>query len=108
MYDAFFKFKSLNTHFRIRINSPHYLVKLVDNETGPIYYTLVLSQYEKSSTIYYSLRVYSTNQFELKELKDVYNQNYSKKVTIENRKKIKIEYLFVISFLFLDNWKLER
>jgi hypothetical protein len=52
--------------------------------------------------------VYSTNQFELKELKDVYNQNYSKKVTIENRKKIKIEYLFVISFLFLDNWKLER
>ena len=55
-------------------------MKLVDNETSPIYYTLVLSQYEKSSTIYYSLRVYSTNQFELKELKDVYNQNYSKKV----------------------------
>ncbi len=63
------------------------MVKLVDNETGPIHYTLVLSQYEKSSTIYYSLRVYSTNQFELKELKDVYNQNYSKKVTIEKRSK---------------------
>ena len=56
-------------------------MKLVDNEPGPIYYTLVLSQYEKSNTIYYSLRVYSTSQFELKELKDNYYQQYFKMIS---------------------------
>lgn len=66
----------------VRINSPHYLVKLIDDGSGPIYYTLVLSQYEKSNTIYYSLRVYSTCEFELKELKDVYNSKYLRQVCV--------------------------
>jgi hypothetical protein len=56
-------------------------VKLVENESGPIYYTLVLSRYEKLNTIFYSLCVYSTSQFELKELKDNYNQQYFKMIS---------------------------
>lgn len=64
----------------MRINSPHYLVKITEDLKGPISYTLVLSQYEKSTSIYYSLRAYSTIPFELNELKDLYNSKYSKDI----------------------------
>lgn len=65
----------------VRINSPHYLVKLVENQQSPVSYTLVVSQYEKSNSIYYSLRVFSTAPVELNELKDNYNPKYFKEVT---------------------------
>ena len=56
----------------VRINSPHYLCKIeVDGET-PRRLTLVVSQYEKSTTIYYTCRVYSTLQFLLKRIQDPY------------------------------------
>ena len=63
----------------IRINSPHYLVKLVDEE--PTTYTLVISQYEKYKSIYYTLRTYSTQPFTLDEIREPYNQKFSKRLT---------------------------
>lgn len=65
----------------IRINSPHYLVKLVDDEPGPVFYTLVISQYEKYNSIYYTLRTFSTQSFQLDEIKEPYVSKYSKRVT---------------------------
>ncbi|KAI9565626.1 hypothetical protein GHT06_009418 [Daphnia sinensis] len=56
----------------IRINSPHYLCKLLHAQAGTERYTLVISQYEKSNTINYSLRVYSTCPFELKKITKPY------------------------------------
>jgi len=64
----------------IRINSPHYLVKLVNDEPGPVEYNLVISQYEKYNSIYYTLRTYSTQPFVLNEIKEPYNRAYSKKI----------------------------
>ena len=64
----------------IRINSPHYLVKLVNDEPGPVEYNLVISQYEKYNSIYYTLRTYSTQPFVLNEIKEPYNRAFSKKV----------------------------
>jgi calpain-7 len=56
----------------VRINSPHYLCKLVLPVTGNsderTDYTLVVAQYEQLRTIYYSLRVYSTVEFTLKSI----------------------------------------
>ena len=54
------------------------MVKLVDDET--VTYTLVISQYEKYNSIYYTLKTYSTQQFELNEIKEPYNSKYSKRV----------------------------
>ena len=65
----------------IRINSPHYLVKLEDDCSNPLVYTLVISQYEKYNSIFYTLRTYSTVSFEMNELKEPYNQKYFKRVT---------------------------
>ena len=42
----------------VRINSPHYLCKILITEPGNHYYTLVISQYEKSDTIHYTIRTY--------------------------------------------------
>ncbi|KAG1687433.1 Calpain-7 [Nymphon striatum] len=56
----------------VRINSPHYLCKILIPDRGSTSYTLVVSQYEKSTTIYYSLRAYSTCPFTLKKLEDPY------------------------------------
>jgi calpain-7 len=64
----------------VRINSPHYLVKLIDDGKGPVSYTLVISQYEKYNSIYYTLRAYSTLPFQMSELKEPYNSKYSKSV----------------------------
>ncbi|KAL3117060.1 hypothetical protein niasHT_007463 [Heterodera trifolii] len=46
-----------------RINSPHYLCQLIVREPGIQRFTLVIAQYEKMKTIYYSLRVYSSADF---------------------------------------------
>lgn len=55
----------------VRINSPHYLCKIVPKD-GCIKYTLVISQYEKSNTINYTIRAYSTCAFVLKKLVNQY------------------------------------
>ncbi|XP_061383599.1 calpain-7-like isoform X2 [Danaus plexippus] len=52
----------------IRINSPHYLVKIIVGENSSDKYTLVVSQYEKTRTIYYTLRAYATCPFALAKL----------------------------------------
>ncbi|XP_041366509.1 calpain-7-like [Gigantopelta aegis] len=66
----------------VRINSPHYLCKLVENK-GTSLYTLVVSQYEKNNTIHYTLRAYSTCEFSLKQFVDPYKTQYQKKITGE-------------------------
>uniref|UniRef100_A0A182QE17 Calpain catalytic domain-containing protein n=1 Tax=Anopheles farauti TaxID=69004 RepID=A0A182QE17_9DIPT len=61
----------------VRINSPHYLCKIRLDPGAERRYTLVVSQYEKTATIYYSLRAYSRTKFELKPLGPRYS-------TVEN------------------------
>lgn len=56
----------------VRINSPHYLCKIIVPQGGTTRYTLVMSQYEKSSTIFYTLRAYSTCPFTLSNIKNVF------------------------------------
>ncbi|XP_065200256.1 calpain-7-like [Planococcus citri] len=62
----------------IRINSPHYLCKIVLGENSPRFFTLVVSQYEKMNTIYYTLRVYSTCPFVLDKFPNYYK--YEQKI----------------------------
>ncbi|VDM51890.1 unnamed protein product [Angiostrongylus costaricensis] len=57
----------------VRINSPHYLCQMVITEQGTLKYTLVVAQYEKMNTIYYTLRVFSSSQFTLRPIKTQYN-----------------------------------
>ncbi|XP_064647920.1 calpain-7-like [Lineus longissimus] len=66
-----------------RINSPHYLVKMVEDAPGVYHYTLVISQYEKNNTIHYTLRAYTTAEFSLTKIADPYIQSYQKQVTGE-------------------------
>ncbi|RUS82963.1 hypothetical protein EGW08_009300 [Elysia chlorotica] len=63
----------------VRINSPHYLCKLVENTADP--YTLVISQYEKNNTTHYTLRVYSTVDFTLTRFANPYKKQYEKRIT---------------------------
>ncbi|CAK8678024.1 unnamed protein product [Clavelina lepadiformis] len=55
----------------VRINSPHYLTR-IQVPDGGMQYTLVVSQYEKSKNIRYTLRVYSISDFKFSEIPDVY------------------------------------
>ncbi|KAF6208826.1 hypothetical protein GE061_014567 [Apolygus lucorum] len=55
-----------------RINSPHYLAKINLADVKGRDFTLVISQYEKTTTIYYSLRVYATSPFTLTPIIDPY------------------------------------
>ena len=53
----------------VRINSPHYLCKIltpngVTNKT----YTVVVSQFEKTTSIHYTLRLYSSAPFQFNEI----------------------------------------
>ena len=66
----------------VRINSPHYLCKIILSEASPRYFTLVVSQYEKMNTIYYSLRAYATCPF----LLDKFPNNYSHVQKVRERK----------------------
>lgn len=61
-----------------RINSPHYLCKIITPKEASASYTLVISQYSKSTTIHYSLRAYSTIPFTLS--KHVNPFKYTEKV----------------------------
>lgn len=54
----------------VRINSPHYLCKIRLDPTAPRKYTLVVSQYEKSTTIYYTLRAFSRSKFDLHQIRN--------------------------------------
>ncbi|XP_053595601.1 calpain-7 [Microplitis demolitor] len=56
----------------VRINSPHYLSKIKLNPESESKYTLVISQYEKMNTIYYTLRAYGTCPFSLKKMYEPY------------------------------------
>jgi len=63
----------------VRINSPHYICKLLLSDTSSRSYTLVVSQYEKSSNIFYTLRAYSTLPFKLEKI--VTNYSYCKETS---------------------------
>jgi calpain-7 len=66
----------------VRINSPHYLVKLVDecsSSQAQLTYTLVVSQYEKYKSIFFTLRAYSTQPFQMSESREPYNPKYFKR-----------------------------
>ncbi|ESP01924.1 hypothetical protein LOTGIDRAFT_138889 [Lottia gigantea] len=63
----------------VKINSPHYLCKLVEPK-GTSLYTLVISQYEKNNTIRYTLRVYSTAEFKLTKFTDPYLTQFEKHI----------------------------
>ncbi|XP_014671415.1 PREDICTED: calpain-7-like [Priapulus caudatus] len=68
----------------VRINSPHYLCKMISQPPGgsaSSLYTLVVSEYEKMTTIHYTLRVYATCQFSLRKIVD----NYKQKRKVEGR-----------------------
>jgi len=54
-----------------KINSPHYLTKMRPSK-GTSKYNLVISQYEKHNTIYYTLKVFSTVEFKLGPVIDPY------------------------------------
>lgn len=66
----------------VRINSPHYLCKIILSEASPRYFTLVVSQYEKMNTIYYTLRAYSTCPFSLEKFPNYFK--YAEKVRLGN------------------------
>jgi len=59
-----------------RINSPHYLCKIVLSDKTPSKFTLIVSQYEKMNTIHYTLRAYATCPFVMKELCNSYNPKF--------------------------------
>ena len=44
-------------HCGVKINTPHYLVKLSNLPRGTHTYTVVVSQLENLSTIYYTIKV---------------------------------------------------
>ncbi|CAG9856353.1 unnamed protein product [Phyllotreta striolata] len=56
----------------VKINSPHYLCKIILKPGSSRKYTIVVSQYEKSTTIYYTLRAYATLPFTLSKIIDPY------------------------------------
>nr|CAD2175334.1 unnamed protein product [Meloidogyne enterolobii] len=62
-----------------RINSPHYLCQLIVRDPGTNKFTLVLAQYEKMKTIYYSLRIFSSSEFKCGNIPSPYK--YHKKET---------------------------
>ncbi|XP_046839580.1 calpain-7-like isoform X2 [Xenia sp. Carnegie-2017] len=55
----------------IKINSPHYLVKLKADKTTNTF-TLVISQYEKHNTIHYTLKVFSSADFKISPVPNPY------------------------------------
>ncbi|KAL5496731.1 hypothetical protein EMCRGX_G013080 [Ephydatia muelleri] len=56
----------------IKINTPHYLAKLENLPKGGSSYTVIVSQLESLSTIYFTLSVYSTCEFQCGPVPDPY------------------------------------
>jgi hypothetical protein len=54
------------------MTSPSILPQTVIDESMPRRYTLVISQYEKTATLHFSLRVYSSLPFTLRKIGDPY------------------------------------
>lgn len=81
----------------MRINSPHYLCKIKLGEQNDSKYTLVISQYEKTNTIYYTLRAYGTCPFILRKIPQLYK--YEKEVYIIN---IFLDSLNNLNYTFLN------
>ena len=78
-----------------RINSPHYLCKIpIQGDCKD--YTLVISQYQKTQTIYFTLRLYSVVPFTLKEI--VKNYKFKEEVGISGS----ISVVFVLTKGFLN------
>ncbi|EFA09011.1 calpain-7 [Tribolium castaneum] len=67
----------------VKINSPHYLCKIILSPGSSTKYTIVISQYEKTSTIYYTLRAYATCPFTLRKIADPFK--YEQEITGEWR-----------------------
>ena len=63
----------------VKINSPHYLCKIKLDTQSDSRYTLVISQYEKTNTIYYTLRAYGTCPFTLRKIPNFYK--FEKEIT---------------------------
>ncbi|XP_043248289.1 calpain-7-like [Colletes gigas] len=63
----------------VAVNSPHYLCKIKLDSESDTRYTLVISQYEKTNTIYYTLRAYGTCPFTLRKIPNFYK--YEKEIT---------------------------
>ncbi|KAI1729476.1 calpain family cysteine protease domain-containing protein [Ditylenchus destructor] len=57
-----------------RINSPHYLCQMLVKEPGIQRFTLVVAQYEKSNTIHYTLRIYSSAAIKCGSIKVPYKK----------------------------------
>ncbi|XP_077978254.1 calpain-7-like [Glandiceps talaboti] len=55
-----------------RINSPHYLCKMLVSDKDSSNYTLVVSQYEKNNSIHYTLRIYGSCDFKLTKVPEPY------------------------------------
>ena len=54
----------------VRINSPHYLTKIIlDKGENVRRFTVVVSQFEKTSTIYFTVKAFSTLPFKLDKIK---------------------------------------
>lgn len=60
----------------VRINSPHYLCQTVITKETPRKLTLVVSQYEKSTTINFTLRVYSSLPFAMRKIGHPYRHKH--------------------------------
>ena len=53
---------------------------MVEDGKGSNLYTLVISQYEKSATTHFTLRVYASCDFKLHRIADPYIPKYEKQV----------------------------
>ncbi|XP_071502226.1 calpain-7-like [Diadema antillarum] len=60
-----------------RINSPHYLCKMIVNDKSSSVFTIIVSQFEKNNTIHYTLRAYGTCDFCLSKIADPYKHTKS-------------------------------
>ncbi len=81
-----------------RINSPHYLTKIVlPKGESTRRFSLVVSQFEKSSTIFFSVRAYSNQPFTLEKMKNPF-RNKKEVIVFDMVDSTKFDLFF---FLFL-------
>jgi calpain-7 len=59
--------------YGVKINTPHYLAKLEELSPGDSTFTVIVSQLDSLSTIHYTLRVYSTCEFSLAPVHNLYH-----------------------------------